>query len=215
MSSAWLATYLDYQMLETAGVVVDRQRRAGMPDLPLRRGADVAKELAGRFLLHDVTSANVGRYRPGRADRCFVTPTPLSPADTGAWLALPGANIPREFVVLLQPEAIPWIQGPWLLHSLLPFSTCFRTDFPRKRSSSRAPLVSSGSMSFTIAKASSDLPAEDRDNTAFGMPRRPLRERWPHQWCTPPAYFGNAECRLVLAFTLAVAVADPRGRRRC
>jgi len=72
----------------------------------------VARGLCGRLLLHYVTEANVGRFRQGRADPCYVTPTALSPEDTVDWLRLPAPNQLRRYVLLLRPNAIEWIQGP-------------------------------------------------------------------------------------------------------
>ena len=108
-SSAWLATMLDEQMLE---------KRVQVPTVPLehlprRSGAEVAKELGGRWLLRYVPSAQVHEPRSGRYGvATFVTPTPYATSELAHWLDLPQPELPRNYVVRLDPSQVPVIVGP-------------------------------------------------------------------------------------------------------
>src|SRR5438105_6352071 len=99
-------------MLLSLGVPIAREMMPADSPLANRSGTEVARELTGRLLLHYVTPANVGKYRNGRADPCYVTPTALSPEDTVAQLGLPAPNILRQYVLFLDPTRIGLIQGP-------------------------------------------------------------------------------------------------------
>jgi hypothetical protein len=109
-----LATNLDRHMLEERGTVI---LPGVTPDhaVPSKSGAEVFEELGGRCLL---------RYLlPGQGDTAeklsqiqgrvqWVTPTPYSPEETIAMLALPAPEQLREYVLILDPRRIREIQGP-------------------------------------------------------------------------------------------------------
>ena len=109
-----LATNLDRLMLETRGIVIEPGITRD-PDVLSKSGAEIFDELGGRFLL---------RYLlPGQGDTPeklseiqsryqWVTPTPYSPKETIAMLALPALERPREYVLILDPREIEDIQGP-------------------------------------------------------------------------------------------------------
>lgn len=86
------------------------------PDPPVGRpGADVLRELGGRFLFNYVADWQVGRYDHGRPGRCWVSPTPYAPEDVASYLIPPAANETREYAYLLDPSKIPLIEGPmWI-----------------------------------------------------------------------------------------------------
>jgi hypothetical protein len=109
-----LATNLDRHMLEQRGTVIV----PGItPDasVPPKTGGEVFSELGGRFLL---------RYLlPGQGDTAeklnqlqgrtqWVTPTPYSPEETIAMLALPAPEQPRGYVLILDPRKISEVKGP-------------------------------------------------------------------------------------------------------
>ena len=105
-SAAWLATELDSRMLDKGIAPV------GTPvgSLPVRRGAEVAKELGGRPLLRYVPFQLVHeRYRDTMT---FVCPTPYAPEDLAGYLALPNPTLPRDFVIVLDPVQLDEVADP-------------------------------------------------------------------------------------------------------
>ena len=104
-SAAWLATQLDAAMLDKGIAPV------GTPigHLAMRKGVDVALELAGRPLLRYVPLELAHETRDSET---FVCPTPYSVDDLTAFLALPSPKISRDFVIVLDPAKIERIQGP-------------------------------------------------------------------------------------------------------
>ena len=109
-----LATSLDRQMLEERGTVI-------VPGItldeavPPKSGSEVFQELGGRFLLRYLlrgqgdTADKLGRIQSRMQ---WVTPTPYSPEETIAMLALPAPEQPREYVLILDPRKIREVQGP-------------------------------------------------------------------------------------------------------
>jgi len=109
-TSSRLATQLDQEMLESiSGPIAPRST----PIHTLQRtGAQVVKELGGRYLLRYLLPHQVGLHIHGSADPHWVTPTPYAPEETISWLALPAPRDPRPYVMVLNPAAIPAIWGP-------------------------------------------------------------------------------------------------------
>ena len=102
---------------------LDEVRLAGVPvlpvsfdtpdeDLPRWRGTEVAKHLGGRLLLRYLAPAQVGEFTGGSRKLHYVTPTPYTPTEAIGWLALPAPSVPREYALVLKPEAIDEILGP-------------------------------------------------------------------------------------------------------
>ena len=97
---------------------------AGTPDkgLPEKSGNEVYLELGSRYLLRYLLPSQISIFlnlssMPSSfvQKTHYVTPTPYSPEETVPWLALPRPNIPRIYVVLLNPSKIPIdviIRGP-------------------------------------------------------------------------------------------------------
>lgn len=107
-------TWLDLTFLVARGVEVHPPLEPGIP-APLRRpGAEIAAELGGRKLLRFLTRRQVHRHLfvKGTTTETFVTPTANAPQDVAAWLLLPSPEQRRSHVLILEPQAIPWIQGP-------------------------------------------------------------------------------------------------------
>ena len=116
MSSGWLATWLDAQML--------MDRVGGLPppmtlnaDLPAWTGAELSKLLAGRRLCRYVIGEDVGRFTTGSTRPHWVTPTPYSPDEVASYLFLPNPLKPREHVLLLDPARIARALGPRQIHA--------------------------------------------------------------------------------------------------
>jgi hypothetical protein len=109
-----LATNLDRHMLEERGTLMV----PGItPDLavPTKSGDEVFEELGGRFLLRYLLPGQgdtVGKLSQIQDRMQWVTPTPYSPEETIAMLALPAPERPREYVLILDPRKIEEIQGP-------------------------------------------------------------------------------------------------------
>jgi hypothetical protein len=88
--------------------------------LPFRTGRSVSVELGGRLLvrylrLRDVVAPSAAQGSPklgGLFRPAWVTPTPFSPREAIAALALPFPRESRTHAVLLNPALIPLIQGP-------------------------------------------------------------------------------------------------------
>jgi len=112
-SCSLLATNLDREMLENRINPV-QIAASTMPDnqLPIKSGADVLRELKGRYLLRYLLPHQIGLYINGSNDQHWVTPTPYTPEETISWLALPNPSLPRTFVMLLDPSKIDEIKGP-------------------------------------------------------------------------------------------------------
>lgn len=105
-SSAWLATQLDERMLDKRIEPAFTENHL----LPMRTGTDVAKELGGRLLLRYVRLPDWNENREGIAS--CVSPTPYSPDDAAAYLALPAPNELRTHVIFIDPTRIERIAGP-------------------------------------------------------------------------------------------------------
>lgn len=107
-SSAWLATALDSQLLESAPIAT---RGTPTDALPVRSGFDVAmNDLKGRAFMRYVPSDLAHEDRDGTPT--FVSPTPYAPSDLIAYLALPAPHLRRDFVILIDPELVEQVQGP-------------------------------------------------------------------------------------------------------
>lgn len=104
MPSSWLATKLDELMLEGKILHPDTIDE----EMPLRSGAEVAGEIAGRMLLRYTWDQN----EAGRDSPTFVTPTPLSQEEVPHWLNLPNRALPRPWVLLIDPAQVEVVQGP-------------------------------------------------------------------------------------------------------
>jgi hypothetical protein len=112
-TSSWLATWLDWHFLEIAQQVpIAQQLSPGIGTPPVRPGAEIARELGGRKLLRYLRSDQLGAFRDGSTDITYVTPTPYTPEETARWLVLPSAHVPRTHVLILDPDRIPYVQGP-------------------------------------------------------------------------------------------------------
>src|SRR5262245_37225291 len=110
-TSSWLATFLDADMLvRNSAVILDPLNAGSNP--PVRSGTDVSRELGGRLLLRYVAPYQLGQFRHGSRAECYATPTAYTPDEVVKYVLLPGAGIPREHVLLLDPSRIRWIQGP-------------------------------------------------------------------------------------------------------
>src|SRR5947207_3309866 len=82
------------------------------PNPPVRSGRVIARELRGRCLLHFTTESRLPDLRHGTNATIFATPTTFTPEEVGTWLQLPGARIPRDVILIIDPERIRFIQGP-------------------------------------------------------------------------------------------------------
>jgi hypothetical protein len=111
-TSSWLATLLDWEMLEVRRGVSIEPSTAPVDMLPKKTGHQVANELGGRYLLRYLLPNQLGRFTRGSSERHFVTPTPYAPDETVAYLALPRPLEPRPFVLVLDPARIEFIWGP-------------------------------------------------------------------------------------------------------
>jgi len=109
-----LATNLDVCMLEERGTMIVPGDTPDT-DVPSKSGAEVFEELGGRFLLRFLLPGQVSTEEklsqiPPRKQ--WVTPTPYSPKETIAMLALPAPDYPREYVFVLDPRKIANVLGP-------------------------------------------------------------------------------------------------------
>jgi len=115
MSSSWLATLLDQEMLETVSGVAIAARSASITELPGKTGAQAAEELRGRLLLRFVLPEQLGLFTDGSEAPHWATPTPLAIDDVIPWLDLPAPGHQRAHVMLLNPAKIEALQGPkWI-----------------------------------------------------------------------------------------------------
>jgi uncharacterized protein len=82
---------------------------ARLDDMPIRSGAEVADELAGRMRLRYVEEQHplsaLGR-------RVWLTPTPLGVAGAAVILHLPNQVAQRHWVLVIDPAQVTEIQGP-------------------------------------------------------------------------------------------------------
>ena len=118
-----LATMIDADMLVThlAALVPPRTQTtiapAGTPDGSLDKptGNEVACDLGDRYLLRYLVDSDAALFVPSRKNEAlefaerkthWVTPTPYSPEEAGAWLAVPSPHLPRRYVLLLDPQEI-------------------------------------------------------------------------------------------------------------
>lgn len=84
--------------------------------------AEVASDLGDRYLLRYLVDSDAALFVPKREDEAkrfaenkthWVTPTPYSPEEAVAWLAVPSPHLPRRYVLLLDPNKITTpILGP-------------------------------------------------------------------------------------------------------
>lgn len=104
MGCGVLATKLDELMLHT------KIAHFTTPDecLPIKPGAEVAKELGGRMLLRYVDRPDEN----GRTTPTYTTPTPYSTDEVVSFLALPAPLSPRRWVVVIDPSEVERIKGP-------------------------------------------------------------------------------------------------------
>jgi hypothetical protein len=118
-TSAWLATWLDAEMLMSRGVGIVDELRQGSEPPPLRAGPEVAAELGGRLLIKYLTQRQVSteQFRNGSERGEYATITPYTTDDVVAWLLLPAPAVARKHVLLLNPTAISWIAGPYWVAS--------------------------------------------------------------------------------------------------
>jgi hypothetical protein len=110
-SCASLATVLDQEMLEKKGALI-AARTVADAALPKKSGADVWRELGGRYLMRYLASEAIGESSGGSATPVYATPTPFAPSDLVVWLALPAPMKPRDYALLLDPREVPVILGP-------------------------------------------------------------------------------------------------------
>jgi hypothetical protein len=109
-----LATNLDWHMLDQRGTMIV----AGTtPDdeVPSKNGREVFAELGGRFLLRYLLPSQTAIFSAGAETKQFTTPTPYSPEETVAMLALPSPRESREYVLILDPRKIEEVRGPRLV----------------------------------------------------------------------------------------------------
>ena len=111
MSASRLAKILDQEMIERAGTTIAPATTLDA-HLPRRAGSDVSRELGGRFLIRYMLHRQLGSFRGGSTAKHFVTPTPLSVASVGPYLALPSVSEPRPFALLIDAAAVTVVQGP-------------------------------------------------------------------------------------------------------
>jgi hypothetical protein len=111
VSSGWLATWLDVEMLAA--------RIGGLPPphtpdrfLPVWDGQQLEDLLGSRRLCRYVTPTDVGAFTRGSTRRHWVTPTPYSPDEATSYLTLPNPLIRRTHVLLLDPAEIELAVGP-------------------------------------------------------------------------------------------------------
>jgi hypothetical protein len=125
-----IAGWLDWEMLRTRKVII---AEAGEPaaSLPMKRGEDVFAELGGRFLLHYLVRANLGRWLNGADRSIYTTPTPLAPRETLINLVLPGPQEPRQYFLMLDPREIPTIAGPQWVAAHTGIQYILPDGFPR------------------------------------------------------------------------------------
>lgn len=113
-TSSRLATMLDADMLARHQKAI---AHPGTPDSKLKKRSAqrVTWELGGRYLLRYLTTNQVINFAHGVSgiptdfsnNPHYVTPTPFSPEEAIAWLALPSPHLLRNYVVLLDPALIP------------------------------------------------------------------------------------------------------------
>ena len=106
-----LAVSLDVYFLQNrrAGETVDIwPENAPLGVMPVRSGADVAEELAGRPLLRYVTD----QHEPPTSRMVWATTTALCPRCAGPILHLPVQMTERHWVFLIEPAQVDEIQGP-------------------------------------------------------------------------------------------------------
>ena len=111
MGSSRLAKILDQEMVEARGAAI-ASAVTDDSDLPIRSGADVFEEIGGRLLVRYMVFRQLGQFAGGSNSRHWVTPTPLSVEAVGPFLALPSIAEPRKYAMLINPSAVPQIQGP-------------------------------------------------------------------------------------------------------
>ena len=113
--SGWIATLLDWEMLEVKGKIIIQPVNTPIDQLESKSGQKVSKEIGRRYLLRYLLPHQIGRFTNGSSSQHFVTLTPYSPEETIHYLALPAPAQPRTYVLLLDPEKIDCILGPqWI-----------------------------------------------------------------------------------------------------
>jgi hypothetical protein len=132
MVASWLATMLDQESLAARGVfIADRATRD--EDLEARSGADVARELSGRMLLRYLLDEQVDLFKDGSiGHKHWVTPTPYAPPETIKWLCLPRPNLPRQYVMLIDPAKVNAIKGPRWIRGGLGIEYFLPDGFPQQ-----------------------------------------------------------------------------------
>lgn len=115
-SASFIATLLDWEMLEVVNGVPIAPSTTRDEDLDEKTGAKVSKDLGGRYLLRYLLPQQAGQFQEGSPGRRHcVTPTPYAPEETISWLALPEPTRPRTLIMLLDPSRIQKIRGPrWI-----------------------------------------------------------------------------------------------------
>ena len=114
-TSSWLATWLDWEVIEVSHKGRIYPSALPIDQLPLRTGSEVFNELGGRWLLRYVAEHQLGRFGSGSRDMHYTTPTPYAPSETVSYLALPLPHVPRSYVLALDPREIEHIRGPqWI-----------------------------------------------------------------------------------------------------
>lgn len=105
---------LDQEQIEQGTTIAPRTQP--VEEMPDRSGKDVALELGGRYLLRYLVDAQLTEFLHGSEDRDhWVTPTPISPDNAVAWLALFAPMLVRQHALVLNPEEIDVIRGPaWI-----------------------------------------------------------------------------------------------------
>lgn len=121
-SASRLATAADERMLANYGMPV-ASATTDFRTLPVRPSSTVAWSLGGRYLYKYLLPADVEVFSgprpvdPAYLSRAhFMTPTPYTPGDAAAWLALRVPERRRRHVLIIDPALVPLILGPrWIL----------------------------------------------------------------------------------------------------
>lgn len=108
---AFIATTLDKAMLLARSVQVASEETPDV-QLPMKRGIEVARELAGRYLVRYILPKDYGRNAEGLTVKTYTTITAYRPTDAMPYLNLPPAHQERTHVLLLDPSKIDVVLGP-------------------------------------------------------------------------------------------------------
>src|SRR5689334_5187045 len=109
------ATDLDWAMIVRnrggdAAAIAPR----GTPDAALaeRAGAEVARELGGRYLVKYLPRTRLHDYQNGSPGTEYATPTMYTPSEAPVYLNLPYVEDSRLWALFLDPGIIDVVLGP-------------------------------------------------------------------------------------------------------